>query len=162
NDTSSTNISPIVSTNTSSTSVTPVVSTNALPGANLTDYTTLALPPIGSNVLHVLTPTLLEVKLINTKQPDPARVGQWDLVNSSGQFVPPSAGEFAVTVNGQTISVIAVGFKRRPLYAPLAAYDLRIENSLYLQLASPVSDNQTVEVKNPDGTLWPPSLRYVT
>src|SRR5205807_9081295 len=124
-DTSSTNISPIVSTNTSSTNITPVVSTNALPGANLTDYTTLALPPIGSNVLHVLTPTLLEVKFVNTKQPDPARVGQWDLVNSSGQFAPPSAGEFAVTVNGQTISVIAVGFKRRPLYAPLAAYDLR-------------------------------------
>ena len=110
----------------------------------------------------MLTATLLEVKFINTKQPDPARVGQWDLVNSSGQFAPPSAGEFAVTVNGQTISVIAVGFKRRPLYAPLAAYDLRIENSLYLQLASPVSDNQTVEVKNPDGTLWPSSLRYVT
>src|SRR5437764_3726909 len=107
---------------------------SSTPGVSIIDYTTLALPPVGTNALHVLTPTLLELKLINTKQPDPARVLQWDLVNSIGQFVAPSAGEFAVTVNGQSVPVTAVGFKRRPIYAPVATYDLRIENSIYLRL----------------------------
>ena len=66
-----------------------------------------------------------------------------------------------MTANGQAVGVTGIGFKRRPLYAPLATYDLRIENSLYLQLATPLTDNQVVEVKNPDGTIWSSSTTYV-
>ena len=40
---------------------------NNIPGISIVDYTTLGLPPVGGNVLHVLTPTILELKLINTK-----------------------------------------------------------------------------------------------
>ena len=58
--------------------------------------------------------------------------------------------EFTVTVNGQTVSVSAVGFKRRVLYAPLDSYDLRIQNSLYLQINGTVADNAAVIVTNPD------------
>jgi len=47
------------------------------------------------------------------------------------------------------VTVQSVGFKRRPLYAPLAVRDLRIDNCLYLQLATAIADDQTVEVKNP-------------
>src|SRR5438477_1743519 len=36
----------------------------------------------------------------------------------------------------------------------------RIDNSLYLQLATPISDNQTVSVQNPGGALWPSSLSF--
>ncbi len=125
-----------------------------MPGVTALDYVNLALPLVGSNALHVLSPVLLELKLINTKQPDPARVTQWDLVDSNNQFVAPSTSSFSVTVNGQTVAVSAVGFKRRPLSAPYEMYDLRIENCLYLQLASPISDNQTVSVTNPNGNLW--------
>src|ERR1051326_6737848 len=92
--------------------------TNSSTSVSVVDYTTLELPRVGSNTLHVLTPTLLELKLINTKQPDPARVTQWDLGDSSGQFVAPGTSAFNVTANGQSVAVSAVGFKRRPLYAP--------------------------------------------
>src|SRR5262245_57775265 len=103
---------------------------NTIPGVSILDYVSLGLPPVGSNTLHVISPTILELKLINTKQPDPARVTQWDLVDSNNQFVAPSTSAFQVTVNGQVIPVTAVGFKRRPLYAPYEMYDLRIENCL--------------------------------
>ena len=136
-----------------------VVITNALPGASGVDYINLALPQVGSNALHVLTPNVLELKLINTKQPDPAQVTQWNFVNS-GNFTAPSPGAFTVTANGQTIAVTGVGFKRRPIYAPFEMYDLRIDNSLYLQLASPISDGQAVEVKNPNGSLWASSMKF--
>jgi hypothetical protein len=152
-------IPPFVSTNTAST-VAAYPSTSSLPGSSVADYTMLELPKVGSNTLHVLTPNMLELKLINTKQPDPAPVTQWDLVNSGYQFVAPPLGAFAVTANGQPVAISAVGFKRRPLYAQLATFDLRIESSLYLQLASPVSDNQAIEVRNPDGTLWTSSMKF--
>jgi len=133
---------------------------SSIPGMSIVDYTTLGLPPVGSTALHVITPTLLELKLINTKQADPARVTQWDLVDSNNQLVTPSTSAFSVTANGQQIAVTAVGFKRRPLSAPYEMYDLRIENSLYLQLASPVSDNQVISVTNPNGTLWAPGMIF--
>src|SRR5439155_4047709 len=124
---------------------TPCTTTSATVSA--VHDTTLQLPKAGDNILHVLSPTLLELCLINTKQPDPARVPQWDFVNSSYQFQGPSLSEFAVTANGQPVSVQSVGFKRRPLYAPLAVRDLRIENYLYLRLAAPVATNRLLKSK---------------
>ncbi len=121
---------------------------------SLVDYTTPELPIAGDSTLHVLTPSLLELKLINTNQLDPARVGQWDFVDGGGNFVAPPVGAFSVKVNGQPVAVTSVGFKRRPLFAPLTTYDLRIDNSLYLQLAAPLADDQDIEVTNPDGSLW--------
>ena len=149
------NTPPVVSTNqTPTTTNTPPAAsnfpTNTVPGTSLLDDLSLQFPTPGMNGLHVLTPTMLELKLISTKAPDPAQVAQWNFVNSFS-FAPPALNSFTVTANGQTLGVQAVGFKRRPLYAPLVGYDLRIENSLYLQLARPISDNQVVEVTNPDG-----------
>jgi hypothetical protein len=138
----------------------PPSATNEIPGLTTMDYAGLELPPVGGSALHILSPTLLELKLINTKQPN-ARVTQWDLVDGNGQFMTPSTGAFGVTADGQPIGVTSVAFKRRPLYAPFKMYDLRIENSMYLQLASPISDNQTVEVKNPSGSLWDSSTHFV-
>jgi hypothetical protein len=39
-------------------------------------------------------------------------------------------------------------------------YDLRVLNSIYLQLATPVSDNQIVQVQNPNATLWPTNMQF--
>jgi len=147
------------STNSTGTS-TGGITTNIPTGISAIDYVTPELPKVGDNTLHILTPSLLELQLINTKQPDPAQVTVWNFVNSSGQFTAPPAGSFAVTVNGQAVGVTSVGFKRRPLYAPMAGYDLRIENSVYLQLSSPVADGAAVEVKNPDGSLWASSTKF--
>src|SRR5580658_3863693 len=103
---------------------------------------TLQMPNVGDSALNILSPTLLELQLINTEEEGAAGVTNWNFVNTSGELQTPEPTEFAVTVNGQSVAVQAVGFKRRPLYAPLLNYDLRIENSLYLQLAAPIADNQ--------------------
>jgi hypothetical protein len=159
---SNTNSASSGATNTTSgvaTNVAGAFGTNGQ-SVSLIDYTTLELPKIGGNTLHVLTPTLLELKLINTKQPDPAAVTSWNFVNSSGSFTAPPASSLSVTVNGNPVNIASIGFKRRPLYAPWEQYDLRIENSLYLQLTSAVSDNQVVQVQNTDGSLWSSSMTF--
>src|SRR6185436_15076113 len=89
-----------------------------------------------------------------------AGVDQWNFVSALGQPLLPDAGKFAVLVDGKPFPITMVSFKRRQLYAPLARYDLRINNNLYLQLASPVVSNQTVQVVNPDASLWPPTTRF--
>src|SRR5712671_5900937 len=58
-------------------------------------------PATGDYSLHILTPTLLELFLVNTKQPDPARVDSWDWVNDQGNFVPPDTSSIKVIANGQ-------------------------------------------------------------
>lgn len=116
-------------------------------------------PQIGDHALHVLSPNLLELVLVNTKQPDPAQVDSWDWVNGQQIFVPPVMRSIKVIVSGQTNVVTTFGFKRRPVYAPLLNWDLRIGNRLYLQLTSPISQGATVQVIN-DGTLWPTNMSF--
>ena len=62
----------------------------------------------------------------------------------------PTPGSVRVQANGKPIEVLAVGFKRRPLYAPLAIRDLRIGNYLYLKLAAPLNEGAKVEVTGPE------------
>src|SRR5215471_10868523 len=83
-------------------------------------------PQVGDNALHIIAPTLLELFLVNTKQPDPARVENWDWVNDQQVFVPPDLSSVRVLVNGQTNPVVGFGFKRRALYASFPNWDLRI------------------------------------
>src|SRR5882724_8894223 len=117
-------------------------------------------PRTGDHALHILSPNLLELVLVNTKQPDPSHVTGWDWVNGQQNFVPPDMSSLKVIVNGQTNIVTGVGFKRRPLYAPLLTWDLRIGNQLYLQLKNPIPDSATVQVIN-NGTLWSTNLAFV-
>ena len=113
----------------------------------------------GDHMLNILSPSLLELVLVNTKQPDPARVDGWDWVTDQGVFASPDMSSVRVIVNGQTNSVTGIGFKRRPFYAPQAERDLRIGNYLYLQLGHPIADNESVQVVN-DGTVWPTNLVF--
>ena len=119
----------------------------------------LQIPVPGDQSLYILSPTLLELFLINTKQPGPAHVDRWDWIDDQGNFVPPDMSSVRVIVNGQVNNVMAVGFKRRPLYAPQATWDLRIANSLYLRVNTPVAAGQSVEVTN-DGSLWPTNMKF--
>ncbi len=128
--------------------------------APLSDDNPLALPTVGSSELRILSPALLELTLITTKAPDPAPVKEWDFVSESGQLRLPAAGEFQVSAGGRAIPVQAVGFRRRVVYAPLRRRDLRIGNYLYLELAAPVAENETVEVKNSNRHLWAATLHF--
>jgi len=127
--------------------------------ASATDEMNLRMPQPGDHSLRILSPTLLELVRINTKQPNPADVDSWDWVSEQGYFVSPDISSVRVIVNGQTNNVIGVGFKRRPLYAPLAGWDVRIANQFYLQLSSPIAEGRSVQVIN-DGTLWPTSMAF--
>jgi len=121
-----------------------------------------ALLKVGDHSLRVLTSDVLELISINTKDPDPARVTTWNLVDANYQFQAPLTSDFLVTANGQAVVIQSVlGFKRRPLYAPYWHRDLRIQNSLYLKLSRAVLDDQVVEVKNPTGTLWTTNIQYI-
>ena len=115
---------------------------------------TLALPPVGATELKILSPTLIELILVTTKDPDPAPVTTWNFVGANYALTLPAATEFQVLVNGSAVPVSQVGFRRRPVYAPLKVRDLRIGNSLFLKLAMPLVDGQTISVRNPSGTLW--------
>jgi Glycosyl hydrolase family 9/Cellulase N-terminal ig-like domain len=116
-------------------------------------------PAVGDHTLHILSPNLLELFLVNTKQPDPVHVNNWDWIDAQGNFVAPDLSNIQVIVNGQPTAIASVGFKRRPLYAPLLAWDLRIGNQLYLQLSSSIPAGASVQVTN-NGTLWPTNITF--
>src|SRR2546430_1162810 len=42
-----------------------------------------ALPKVGDHTFHIIYPNVLELIYINTKNPDPARVTTWDLVDTN-------------------------------------------------------------------------------
>ncbi|MBW8865524.1 MAG: hypothetical protein JF609_11520, partial [Verrucomicrobia bacterium] len=147
-----TNTPVVINTNTADFGLGIVTNASAL-GASPNDIS-LTMPQPGYSALRIVSPTLLELEYVNLKQPDPTPVSSWNFVDSSFNLTPPAASEFAVTVNGQSASVQSVGFKRRPIYAPLVVRDLRVDNLLYLKLANPIADNQPVEVKNPSARLW--------
>ena len=120
----------------------------------------LVMPVPGSYQLRILAPDLLELDLINTKLPDPARVATWDFVNAS-QLQLPSPQDLLVTAGAQPVPIQFVGFKRRVAYAPLKQRDLRIGNCLYLQLTAPIADGQTVQVQNVTASTWPTNAEFV-
>ena len=81
------------------------------------------------------------------KPPDPALVPTWNFQNTSGNLKLPAPSSFEVRTDDQVIAVARVGFKRRPLYAPLRNRDLRVGNWLYLELASPIATGKNVQLR---------------
>ena len=149
---------PITTTNTS-----PVVYTNAAPAISPVDDTTLRMPQPGDNTLHILSPTTLE--LVSYQYQATRIRRRWrrlefcQLQRPTSGAVSPS--QFSVTVNGKPVAVQSIGFKRRPLYANVNTYDLRIENCLVSAIwRVTIADNQSVVVQNPDGTLWASSVQF--
>ncbi|HYG22396.1 MAG TPA: glycoside hydrolase family 9 protein [Verrucomicrobiae bacterium] len=122
-------------------------------------FANLQMPAIGDHALEILSPTVLEMVRVNTKPPGLAPVQNWNWINDADEFAPPDLSSIRVIVDGITNTVSTVGFKRRPIYAPLNNWDLRIANHLYLVLMHPVNPGQVVQVVN-DGTLWPTNLSF--
>ena len=100
----------------------------------------LAPPEVGEVELRVLTPSVLEVAAVvdpgDDATPDP--------------FVGPGdrpAVAARVLGDGLDHAVRRSGLRRRVRYAPLARRDLRVETTLVLELATPLVDGSTVEVR---------------
>jgi hypothetical protein len=127
-----------------------------------TGTNSLAMPQVGEHILRVLSPQLLELTLITTQEKQGAPVSAWDFVGPNYALKLPSPGQFAVSLDGKAIPVSKVGFKQRPLYAPLKKRDLRILSQIYLQIQTPVPSGAVVEVKNPTGQLWKSDLQFKT
>src|SRR5580693_8249808 len=70
----------------------------------------LTMPKPGANQLRLLSPVLLELTLITTKQTDPDRLEQWDFVDAGGHLQAPAPQEFVVTLNDRPVPVQSVGF----------------------------------------------------
>src|SRR5688500_8403668 len=83
-------------------------------GATTTSSNRLALPEVGSASLNIITPNLLELNLVTTKAPPPARVTEWNFVAGNFQYLLPAITKFTVTVDGVPVLVQSVGFRRRP------------------------------------------------
>lgn len=114
----------------------------------------LALPPVGSSYLRIISPTVLELVRITA-----AGDNTW---NYGGSPSPPGVNNFVV----DDANPVSVGFKRRPLYQSYTdPSDTRIENSIYLTLSTPIVDNTTVKVQkagtwNP--TEWPDNVQFIS
>ena len=108
----------------------------------------LALPKPGHHELRILSPTWVELFLVTTKAAQSTPITQWNFASEDGKATLPSTNAFAVLANAETLTVTHVGFKRRVLYAPLKARDLRIGNYLYLELATPLPPGVEVVVKD--------------
>ena len=132
-------------------------------GQPITDANPMRIPQVSDYQLRILTPTLLELTLINTGATanDPTSITNWNFVNpNNNTFASPALSILAVTVNGLHDIVTSAGFKRRPIYAPLNEYDLRIGNYLYLTLAAPIHDNDLIQVANAAGNIWNSSVQF--
>jgi hypothetical protein len=117
------------------------------------------VPHIDDYEMRILSPTMIELRRIVTK-PSGGAYSAWDFVDAGGNFNAPSTSKFNVTANGQSLGVATVGFRRITAYGQLYVRDFRVEACLYLKLSSPIADNAAVEVKNPDGSLWPSSWKW--
>ncbi|MSU60093.1 MAG: glycoside hydrolase family 9 [Pedosphaera sp.] len=120
----------------------------------------LSLPAVGEHELRILSPTVLELFRVTTKKPDPARPDIWDFVDAKEKLQLPALSQFVVRVGKTETAVGAVGFRRRVDYAPLRQRDLRIGNSIFLQLQTPIPDGEVAEVLNPSHQLWPEKIRF--
>ncbi|MEM7114542.1 MAG: glycoside hydrolase family 9 protein [Chloroflexota bacterium] len=125
--------------------------------------TAIKLPKIGDHALRIISPTVLELSLVNTQESADSRPTIWDWVDeSTGQLNInfPDMNDLAVTVNGTPSTIAALGFKRIPRYAPLAERDLRIDNALFIELDTPIPNDALVVVTNPSENGWPSSFVF--
>jgi hypothetical protein len=106
----------------------------------------------GDSGFRILTPTVLELGLVNT-QPQGGPPDSWNFVTGSGALNLPPNSVIQVKVDGVVVSASYAGFRRRALYAPLAPRDLRVDNRLFLSVIQPIAEGSSVEVKltNADG-----------
>ncbi|HWQ93146.1 MAG TPA: cellulase N-terminal Ig-like domain-containing protein, partial [Clostridia bacterium] len=120
----------------------------------------LRIAQSGETGLRIITPTLLELTLTTGLKAGHATPPDWSYADDNGKTRLPDANVFSVRLGDKTIPVKRVGFKRRAAYAPLKAYDLRVENTLYLELAEPIPQGQPLEIVRAPDKSWRSNLQF--
>ena len=90
--------------------------------------------PVGSSQLRVVSPTLVELRLVTQEDPLP-------------QAPPPDRVD--ARVDGRRAGVTRVGLRRRVVYAPLRTRDLRVSTSLLFALAQPLPEGGLLRMSLP-------------
>jgi hypothetical protein len=133
----------------------------------------LAALEVDTHYLRIISPTVLELVWITRDSSiwGSRIVNVGTEPNPIWEFNKPTAASFLITANGNPISIEMVGnspeigIKHQVLYAPIEADDLRVENVLYLKLASGIPENAIVRVTNPSGggseALWPGTMQFI-
>jgi len=108
------------------------------------EINSLATPEIGYRELRLISPTIMELTVI-TRGANSAPSER-----DKPPVVPVPAltpADFQVSVGGERREVTEVGFRRRPVYAPLKNRDLRVGNYVYLALQRPIATDTVIEVR---------------
>jgi Glycosyl hydrolase family 9/Cellulase N-terminal ig-like domain/Concanavalin A-like lectin/glucanases superfamily len=106
---------------------------------------------VGDRGLRVLTPTVLEIAMVNTQPVNGGLMSNWNFFTAPGDSLAlPPISSIQVTVNQSPVAANYSGFRRRPLYAPLSPRDSRVDNRLFLSLSQPIAEGDTVQVTMTD------------
>ena len=114
----------------------------------------VTLPNPGAVGLRVVTPDLLEIRLIATRKDfsSPLTHGaQWEKPDFS--LRTPEAQDFSVLADGQKVGICATGVRRVPIYAGYWHFDLRLLMQVFLRLEKPLAPGTTVAVQDTHGSL---------
>ena len=110
----------------------------------------VSLPDVGAHDLRVITPRLLEVRVVQGQNggEEPLRE---DLL--SAPDLQPD--DFEVLAAGKKAGIERVGMRRMPVYADYHKRDYRLILQVFLQTAKPLPAGAEVEVRERRGRLWP-------
>ena len=94
--------------------------------------------------IRLLTPKVIELWAIVDVPEQTKRPSTWDFANDIPE---PGAFEVRLDGNAQAGLVKKVGFRRRPSFAPLGKWDLRVEAAIYLELSRPIRTSEHISVQ---------------
>jgi len=114
--------------------------------------TIVSLPEPGAQDLRVLTPDLLELRIVQSPAPISEQFPPpGPLENPDYSLKPMPPGDFEVTANGKRIRVLATGLRRVPVYADYYTFEARIILQIFLKLESPIPDHAEIAVRSLSG-----------
>ncbi len=121
------------------------------------------IPTDGAWEFLILSPTVVEVRLVNERRGPSNRPTYWDWVNeSNGTLTPafPTADRFRVLEDDVPVAITRIGYRRSPYFAPLEGSTFRMTNHLIFELERPLAANAVVKLEDPGSVLLPKRKAY--
>ena len=108
--------------------------------AGVAGATPTTAPAPGATTMQLLAPQVIELDLASAWTAGSVDV----LTNYIGTIT--NSGSYQITVNGQPVNCVTVGYQRRPYYAAQTHWDMRIRESFYLITGSAIPETSSVAV----------------